>query len=86
MLYSVLHSLGVEVEVLPVVIGHGYKDIESDYWRDTESSEYNKSDTTPTIQAEEGGRTTRRRRSGRWTMMLATHTMNQLKRGGLVHA
>lgn len=36
-LYSVLHSLGVEVEVLPVVIGHGYK--ERDHWSETEFRE-----------------------------------------------
>ena len=47
-LYSVLHSLRVEVEVLSVVIGHGYNDIESDYWRDTEDSEYNESDANNT--------------------------------------
>lgn len=47
-LYSVLHSLRVEVEVLPVVMGHGYNDIESNYWCDTEDSEYNESDTNNT--------------------------------------
>ena len=36
-LYSVLHSLGVEVEVLPVVIGHGYK--EREHWGETEDGE-----------------------------------------------
>ena len=71
-LYSVLHSLGAEVEVLPVVIGHGYKDIESDYWGDSEDSEDNKRGTNNTSR--------RRGRSGRWTMMPATYTMNQLKR------
>lgn len=45
-LYSVLHSLGVEVEVLPVVIGHGYK--ERDHWGETEDGEDGESDTNNT--------------------------------------
>ncbi|OKO99838.1 hypothetical protein PENSUB_8055 [Penicillium subrubescens] len=43
-LYSVLHSLGIEVDVLPVMIGHGYLDIEDDWW---DSDEYTETDPYP---------------------------------------
>lgn len=49
MLYSVLHSLGVEVDVLPVMIGHGFRNIKRDYWWDCDEwadSEFHSDDDT----------------------------------------
>lgn len=43
-LYSVLHSLGVQVDVLPVMIGHGYFDIKKDWW---DSDGYSDTDSHP---------------------------------------
>lgn len=40
-LFSVLHSLGVEVDVLPVMFAHGFRDMTRDYW---DSEDYDDSE------------------------------------------
>ena len=37
--YSALHALGVEVDVLPVMLGHGYKNTKDDWWDSDEGNE-----------------------------------------------
>ncbi|KAJ5381350.1 Oxoglutarate/iron-dependent dioxygenase [Penicillium cataractarum] len=62
--YSALHALGVEVDVLPVMLGHGYKNTKDDWWDSDEGKEPDH-DTNSDDDDEDGdnGRKKRRRKN-----------------------